>query len=613
MIDHKIQSTVVQFLKDRFAWEGDRTEVTIQETRPEFEGELTVVLFPFLKKAGMSPDELGQQIGNHLRSELEEIAEFNTVKGFLNLKLSEDYWMELLRQAAVNDEFGSYEATGEKVVVEFSSPNTNKPLHLGHIRNILLGSSLSNVLEARGHEVVRTQVINDRGIAICKSIVAWQKYGNGITPEKADKKGDKLIGDYYVLFEKEFQKEYQNWQETDIAKDTFSTKSSEGESEEEFFKKYKNEYFNTYSILGKEAKDLLLLWEKGDPDTVSLWETLNSWVYDGFRVTYEALNVGFDKDYYESETYRKGKKLVLHGLDQGIFYKKEDGSIWADLTERGLDHKILLRADGTSLYITQDIGTAEERFRDFNMDRMIYVVGDEQEYHFKVLFELLDMIGASYADQCYHLSYGMVDLPTGKMKSREGTVVDADDLIRDVIAEAEKNAEERGELAELSEERRNEVNRKVGLAALKYFILKITPQKRMVFDPKESVDVQGDTGPYIQNAFVRIQSIFRKVGEPEFKDLPEGYDMQNLERELATLISRYPEVIDEAAKAYDPSNVANYAYDLARSFHRFYHEISIIREENPTVQNFRLILAKAVSNILERSMNILGIEMPERM
>lgn len=613
MIENKLQETVANYLKDQFSWDGVPNDVVIQQTRNEYEGELTVVLFPFLKIAKTSPEELGKKVGNYLIDKVEEIDDFNTVKGFLNLQLTADFWVDLSLQAATDEEFGQFAPTDEKIVVEFSSPNTNKPLHLGHIRNILLGSSISNILEANGHEVIRTQVVNDRGIAICKSIVAWQKFGEGATPEKVDKKGDKFVGDYYVLFEKEFQKEYKNWQQTDMGKDTFKQKSREGESEEEFYKRFKNQYFNLYSILGKEAKDLLLMWEKDDPDTVSLWETMNNWVYDGFKVTYESLGVEFDKNYYESDTYQIGKKHVLHGLDREIFFKKEDGSIWVDLTDRGLDEKILLRADGTSLYITQDIGTAEERFRDHEMDRMIYVVGNEQEYHFKVLFEVLDLLGARYADQCYHLSYGMVDLPTGKMKSREGTVVDADDLIEEVIREAESNAEERGELSELSQDERNEVNRKIGLAALKFFIIKVQPSKGMLFDPKESVDLQGQTGPYIQNAFVRIQSIFRKVGEPDYSTLPTSYDLKEQERELSAALLQFPEVIASAGTEYDPSKVANYAYELARLFHRFYHDISIMREQDQAVQNFRLILAEAVANVLKKAMNLLGIEMPQRM
>lgn len=612
-MEELIKKYVGSYLSEQFNWEGTANQISIQQTRKEFEGELTVVLFPFLKIAKMSPDQLGQYLGEYLVEELAFIDRFNVVKGFLNLRFSDHHWISFIGEALSDVDFGKGQDTGEKILVEFSSPNTNKPLHLGHIRNILLGASISNILEEAGHQVIRTQVINDRGIAICKSMLAWKKFGEGKTPASVGIKGDHFVGQFYVAFEQAFQKEYKVWQDSREAKELLQEQLKQNESETEFFSRFKNQYFNEYSELGGEAKQLLREWENGEPEAVSLWKQMNDWVYQGFDTTYAALDVHFDKNYYESDTYLIGKKYVEKGKEQGLFYSKEDGSVWVDLEERKLDHKILLRADGTSLYITQDIGTAQERYQDFGMNRMIYVVGDEQEYHFQVLFEILDLLQADYAKNCYHLAYGMVDLPSGKMKSREGTVVDADDLIADVIEEARLNAGERGELSGLPEDFQNDVYRMVGLAALKFFILRVGPKRRMVFDPKESVDLQGQTGPYIQNAYVRIQSIFRKLRQPKENPLSLNYELKDQERSLANELSRYADIVKEAAEQYDPSIIANYAYDLAKMYHKFYHDISINREEDIQVQEFRLQLSGLVSEVLKKSMALLGIEMPERM
>jgi arginyl-tRNA synthetase len=613
MIEKALQEKVSAFVKSNFEADVPPNEIVIQPTRKEFVGDVTVVLFPLLKVARMNPVQLGTQLGEFLESEVEDVVASEVVKGFLNLSYSDEFWKDAIVSAGLDADFGQWPSTDEKIVVEFSSPNTNKPLHLGHIRNILLGSSIANILEVRGHDVIRTQVVNDRGIAICKSMVVQKEMAGDATPQSKGQKGDHYVGDLYVQFEVEFQKEYAEWQSTDKGEQIYSEEGREGEERDSFFSRWKNEYFNQYSSWGQKAKELLLQWEAGDEKVMELWTRMNGWVYEGFKTTYDKLAVDFDANYYESETYKLGNEYVNEGLDRGLFFKKEDGSIWVDLTERKLDEKILRRGDGTSLYITQDIGTAQKRYEDFEQDRMIYVVGNEQEYHFQVLFEILDLLDAPYADGCFHLSYGMVDLPDGKMKSREGKVVDADDLMEEVIDQAEENSEERGDLVELDSEARNEIYRRVGLAALKFFIIKVHPQKRMVFDPAASLDVQGQTGPYIQNAYVRIQSIFRKLGCPDQAQLPAVYEWQVQERALAAAVYQYPAVIAEAADRYDPSHVANYAYDLAKLFHKFYHDISIQREPKAEVRQLRLMLCQAVAAVLEKSMSLLGIEMPERM
>ena len=481
------------------------------------------------------------------------------------------------------------------------------------MRNILLGWASSKIYELAGYQVIKTQIVNDRGIAICKSMLAWERFGNGKTPESTGIKSDHFVGDYYVLFETKFKEEYKDWQLSEEGKDVYKS-MEEGTEEDTFFKKFKNKYFNDFSVLGKDARELLGKWEAGDAEVISLWKKMNAWVYTGFEESYKRLGVDFDHIYYESITYKYGKSLIEEGLTENIFYKKEDNSIWIDLEKEGLDHKLVLRSDGTSVYMTQDIGTAQKRFEDHGADQMVYVVADEQNYHFKALFAILKRLGESYAEGLHHLSYGMVDLPTGKMKSREGTVVDADDLIDDVISEAKAVAQERGELEEISKEEQDEIYRKIGLAALKYFIIKVNPKKRMTFDPKESVDMQGQTGPYIQNAYVRIRSVLRRIEEEVDMDACLAYnDVQDIEKALLTQLIQFPKVILEAAENFDPSLVANFTYALAKSFHKFYHDIRIIQAETDAAKNFRLILIQQVARMLKKSMYLLGIEMPEKM
>lgn len=586
-------------------------EPVLNVTRSEFEGDYTLVLFPLVPKVKRKPDEIGNTIGQQL-IEAGIVDKFNIVKGFLNLSLHAHLWIEFISYLDRSQGFPKLEKTGQKVIVEFSSPNTNKPLHLGHIRNILLGWSTYKILEASGYEVIRTQIINDRGIAICKSMLAWQEWGNGKTPEEVGVKGDHFVGDYYVLFEQKFQEEYAEWQASSKGKAIYDAEKKEEESESTFFKRYKNTYFNLYSILGEKAKQMLLDWEANDPKTIALWKQMNGWVYQGFEDTYRNLGVQFDKNYYESDTYLSGKAIVQDGEDKGLFYRKSDGSVWVDLTEAGMDEKILLRRDGTSVYITQDLGTARMRYQDFDADRMIYVVADEQNYHFDVLFEVSKRMNEPYAPGMYHLSYGMVDLPTGKMKSREGTVVDADDLMVEVKEEAKNIALEKGEISTLPEGDQEEIVRKIGLGALKFHMIKVQPKKRMVFDPKESVDMQGQTGPYIQNAYVRIASIIRK-SEEEMKNSIAGYQPANIEKELMVLLSEFPIELQKAAHEYDPSVMANYAYKLAKTYHRFYNELRIISAESEEAKIFRLQLSRVTGIQIKKSMELLGIEMPERM
>lgn len=592
----------------------DPSTLTLSPTRKEFEGDYTLVVFPFVKMAKKSPPQIAEEIGAFLKANLPIVADYNVIQGFLNLNVSENFWLDFLVQNADNQNFGKQKPTGKKVMVEFSSPNTNKPLHLGHIRNILLGWSSSQILEAAGNEVVKVQIINDRGIAICKSMLAWQKFGEGATPESTGTKSDHFVGNFYVEFEKKFQEEYKNWQLTEEAATILENNKKEDQSREEFFKKYKEVFFNQYSQLGAEARKMLLAWEAGEHEVVDLWKKMNGWVYQGFEATYEKLGVHFDKLYYESDTYLLGKDLIEKGLRDGIFYKKEDGSVWANLEDAGLDHKVVLRSDGTSVYITQDLGTAHLRYKDFGVDSMVYVVADEQNYHFQVLFEILKRLGEPYATSLFHLSYGMVDLPTGKMKSREGTVVDADDLIEEVVNEARTAAAERGELGGLSPDEQQEIIEKIGLAALKFFIIKVHPKKRMTFDPKESVDMQGQTGPYIQNAYVRVRSVLRKAEADGFAAGKfSDYKIQKQEKELLNQLYTFPAVIQEAAQNYDPSTIANFCFNLAKEYHRFYHDFSILKAESETAKAFRIELSRMVSNVLNFGMSLLGIEMPERM
>ncbi len=600
-------------LKATYGFEVEPDSLVFQPTRKEFEGDFTLVVFPFTRQARKKPEEIGQELGSYLKANLKEVIDFNVIKGFLNLSLSDAFWIGFLADHFEQEDYGRQPANGRKVMVEYSSPNTNKPLHLGHIRNILLGWSSARILEAAGYEVVKVQIINDRGIAICKSMLAWEKFGEGATPESSHTKADHFVGRFYVLFEKKFQEEYKEWQVSETGQAVYREKAKPNQEEAAFFKSFKNTYFNEYSRLGKEAREMLLQWEAGDPETVALWEKMNAWVYEGFDETYHRLGVSFDKVYYESDTYLWGKDLIEEGLEKEVFYRKEDGSVWCDLEDVKLDQKLVLRSDGTSVYMTQDLGTARIRYDDYGVERMVYVVGDEQNYHFQVLFEILKKLGEPYADGLYHLSYGMVDLPTGKMKSREGTVVDADDLIDEVEREARKNSEERDTLDGLRPEEQDEIIRQIGLGALKFFIIKVHPKKRMVFNPKESVDLQGQTGPYVQNAYVRIQSVFRHADNPDWKAAAAYEKLEDGERDLLKKVHAYDRIIREAAEELDPSTIANYCYDLAKGFHRFWHDYSILRAETDAARIFRLQLSKLVGITLRNGMNLLGIEMPDRM
>ncbi|MEL7423362.1 MAG: arginine--tRNA ligase [Bacteroidota bacterium] len=608
-----IQEKVSEAVQALYQMEFPAGQVPVNTTRKEFEGDYTVVVFPFTKAARKAPPVIAQEIGEYLESNVAEIERFNVVKGFVNLVVNDDYWKNFLLDIATVEEYGRQPANGQRVLVEFSSPNTNKPLHLGHIRNILLGWSTAQIMDAVGYDVKKIQIINDRGIAICKSMLAWKKYGKETTPISTTTKPDHFVGKFYVLFEQHFQEEYKAWQTSAAGQAVFQEHKKTEEEEQGFFKRYKNLYFNNYSELGKEARDLLLAWEAGDEQAVALWKKMNNWVYAGFDITYDKLGVNFDKLYFESQTYLLGKELVDQGLEKGIFYTCEDGSVEADLTDAKLDKKKILRSDGTSLYITQDLGTAHQRYEDFAAQKMIYVVADEQNHHFKVLFELLKRLEEPYADGLYHLAYGMVDLPSGKMKSREGTVVDADDLMAEVVGEVKANSEERDTLNDLDQEQREKIMHQVGLAALKFFITKVHPKKRMTFDPKESVDLQGQTGPYIQNAYVRIQSVLRKWEGAANSQASAYQQLEKEEKDLIQLLFGFPAILQEAAKDYDPSTLAQYAYSVAKSYHKFYHDHSILNADTEAARDFRLALSEAVANSLKFSMKLLGIEMPSRM
>lgn len=595
----------------------DAASLVLTPTRKEFEGDYTLTVFPLVRLSAESPEQTATRLGEWLMANASaQVRSCSVVKGFLNLSLQDRVWQDWV-DAMMASPLPEFPATGEKVLVEFSSPNTNKPLHLGHVRNILLGWSMYHLLSRTGHRVFRVQVVNDRGIAICKSMLAWQKFGHGATPSTSGLKGDHFVGEYYVRFDQAVNEEYKSWQSSPEAEAIWQEKVSQTpdatKDRSAFFREYKNTWFNTYSQWGRDARDMLLAWEKGESTTRQVWTQMNNWVYEGFEETYARLGVAFDKVYHESETYLYGKDLIKRGLDEGIFYRKEDGSVWVDLSDAGLDHKVLLRSDGTSVYITQDIGTADERYKDFGAKRMIYVVADEQDYHFRVLFEVMKKLKAPYANGLHHLSYGMVELPSGRMKSREGTVVDADDLIDEVIGIARTSAFERGELEEISGEEQEEIFRRVGLAALKFHILRVNARKKMVFDPTESVDMQGHTGPYVQNAYVRIRSILRKAGQPDPGHTIKAYHPEEPERELLQILGGYKDTIASAARQYDPSEVANFAYAAAKAFHRFYHECPILRAEDKSTREFRLRLAVITAAILEDAFRLIGIEMPDRM
>jgi arginyl-tRNA synthetase len=613
-----LQSLISDFceaVKKLYDYDVDPQKLIVNHTRKEFSGDFTIVLFPYVKDLKTKPEVLGEQIGEYLCQYSNLVKSSNTVKGFLNLELEYVFFADQLNQIHSNAQYGTVSRDDSKtIMIESSSPNTNKPLHLGHVRNILLGWACAKIYETLGYKVIKTQVINDRGIAICKSMLSWQKFGNGTTPESTGIKADHFVGDYYVLFEKKFQEEYSLYQQSSEAEDIYTRNSKEGQDRATFFKAWKNQYFNNYSLLGAEAREMLRKWEARDTETVALWEKMNNWVYQGFDATYDRLGVSYDKLYYESDTYLLGKDAVEKGLQTGVFYQEPDGSVWIDLTDAGMDKKVVLRSDGTSVYITQDIGTAMLRYKDFGIERMVYVVADEQDYHFKVLFEICKRLKESYAEGMYHLSYGMVDLPDGaKMKSREGTTVDADNLLDEVIREATATAMERGEIAQLGKDEQQENIRKIGLAALKYFLLRVSARKRMTFDPKESVDMQGQTGPYIQNAYVRIKSIFRKKDDHKSLVVPMHYEINDMERELVKLLLVWPETVATAANDYDPAVIANYCYNLAKEFHRFYHENRILNADTEHAKSFRLVLIHEVAKVLEKGMDLMGIEMVDKM
>ncbi|MCX8210515.1 MAG: arginine--tRNA ligase [Lewinella sp.] len=612
-----LEAGVQAAISELYAADGAAQTITLQATRKEFEGEFTVVTFPLTRVAKKKPDEIANDLGVYLKEHIAEVADYNVIKGFLNLVIKDEYWKQFLLDEAAVDGFGQAPKNGETVVVEFSSPNTNKPLHLGHVRNILLGWSASQLLEMAGYDVKKVQIINDRGIAICKSMLAWQLFGEGATPESSGAKPDHFVGGYYVQFEQKFQEEYKQWQQTDEGQAVFQKSAKEGLTPEVFFKGYSKKYFNDYSKLGEQAREMLLKWEANDTEVRALWGKMNGWVYSGFEETYAALGVNFDKLYYESNTYVLGKDMVDKGLEMNVFHTREDGSVFADLTNAKLSEKTLMRADGTSIYITQDLGTARLRYDDFGAKRMLYTVADEQNHHFATLFELLKRLEEPYAAGLYHLSYGMVDLPSGRMKSREGTVVDADDLMKEVIHEARLVSQERASTQGLSQEDQDAIVQQIGMAALKFHIIKVGPQKRMTFDPKESVDMQGQTGPYVQNAYVRTRAVWRKADEKGVDvDLSLAKDYTNLapaERELINQLYGYPELVKTAAESYDPSLIAMFCYELAKNLHKFWHDHSILSAETPAAVAFRLQLCKAVGNTLQSGMGMLGIQVPERM
>jgi len=600
----EIESAAGLAIQDLYKVDIGPGDVLVTPTKKEHQGDYTLVTFPLAKLLKLSPPQIASALGEQMKSKHDWIESVEVIQGFLNISLKPEFWFFALKAMKTNSGFWKPDTTSERILVEFASPNTNKPLHLGHIRNILLGWSVSKIYEACGFDVKRVQIVNDRGIAICKSMLAWEKYGDGKTPESEHIKSDHFVGDWYVRFEIEFQKEYKAWQQTPEAKKAFDQRKDIAIGEEEFFKNYKNHYFNTASSIGLEARDMLLKWEAHDPATISLWKKMNDWVYAGFNQTYDRLGVEFDKLYYESDTYLLGKDIIEVGLKKGVFYKKDDGSIWVDLTDVGLDHKLILRSDGTSVYMTQDLGTAQKRYEEFGAKRMVYTVADEQNYHFQALFAIMAKLGEPYAPGMHHLSYGMVDLPTGKMKSREGTVVDADDLMDEVIREATEASEDR-------EGTDAETIRKIAMAALKFFIIKVDPRKRMTFDPKASVDLQGQTGPYIQNAYVRIQSILRKA---DHKPGEYGIYQPNAdEKMLLNMLLQCKAVIENAAKDYNPAHIANYTYALAKEYHRYYHEVKVLQAESDEARSFRLDLIRIIAAILQQTMDLLGIEMPERM
>lgn len=592
-IESQIITSAQEAVSSLYGQQVPEKMVQLQKTRSEFEGNLTLVVFPFLKISKKNPEQTAQEIGQYLADHCEAVAGYNVVKGFLNLVIAPAAWLALLNDINANEHYGERQANENSplVMIEYSSPNTNKPLHLGHVRNNLLGWSLAQIMQANGNRVVKTNIVNDRGIHICKSMLAWLKYGNGETPETSGKKGDHLIGDYYVAFDKHYREEVKQLVESGM---------DEEQAKQE-------------APLIKEAHEMLVKWENNDPEVRALWQKMNNWVYAGFDETYKKMGVSFDKIYYESQTYLKGKAKVEEGLAKGLFERHADNSVWADLTNEGLDQKLLLRSDGTSVYMTQDIGTAEMRFQDYPIDKMIYVVGNEQNYHFQVLSILLDRLGFKWGKELVHFSYGMVELPNGKMKSREGTVVDADDLMALMVSDAKKTSEELGKFDDMSEDERNEIARIVGMGALKYFILKVDARKNMLFNPEESIDFNGNTGPFIQYTYARIRSILRKVGEQGASEAPLTAVLSDKETELIQKMSEYGAAVEQAGKDYSPSGIANYCYELTKVFNQFYHDYSILNEADEQKKLVRLVIARNVAKVIRNGMALLGIEVPERM
>jgi arginyl-tRNA synthetase len=591
-IERNLITATVAAVKQIYNQDLPEDQVNLQDTRAEFKGQITLVVFPVVRYSKKSPEATATDVGEYLVEHVEEVIGFNVIKGFLNLEIVESYWLDLLNTDLLDPDFGSFKPNGKKVMVEYSSPNTNKPLHLGHVRNNLLGYAVAELLKASGSEVYKVNLVNDRGIHICKSMLAWQKFGNGETPESTGLKGDHLVGKYYVIFDKEYKKEIE------------ALKLS-GQTEEEAKKN---------APLMKEAQDMLLAWEAGDAEVMELWKRMNTWVYAGFEISYKNLGVDFDKYYYESNTYLLGKDSVEEGLAKGVFFKKPDGSVWIDLTADGLDEKLVLRADGTSVYITQDLGTAQMKYDDFKMDESIYVVGNEQDYHFKVLFLILKKLGKEWAMGLHHLSYGMVDLPSGKMKSREGTVVDADDLVAEMVETARQKTEALGKINDFSDAEKQQLYYNIGLGALKYFLLKVDPKKRLLFDPSESIDFQGNTGPFIQYTHARIQSLLQKAGFESGHKSDVHIKLTDTELEMVILLSKYPSEILLAAKGYSPASLANYLYEVAKMFNKFYHEVPpIVKEEDAKLKQHRLNLSWLTAKILKSGMKLLGIEVPDRM
>ena len=590
-----IENTIVQQIRSAvsilYQTEIASDSIVIQETRKEFEGQVTAVTFPFTRFSKKTPEQTGTEIGEYLKNNVKEVEDFNVIKGFLNLSIADSYWSNELLNTIHSSSFGQFPSNGQKVMVEYSSPNTNKPLHLGHVRNNLLGFSVAEILSANGYEVIKVNLVNDRGIHICKSMLAWQMFGNGETPESSQLKGDHLVGKYYVIFDKEYKKQIE-------------ALIDKGHTEDEAKKN---------AAIIKDAQEMLLKWEAGDQEVIKLWSMMNGWVYSGFEVTYKMLGVDFKKYYYESDTYLLGKDTIQEGLEKGVFFKKDDGSVWIDLTEDGLDQKLVLRADGTSVYITQDLGTAQLKYDDFKMDKSIYVVGNEQDYHFKVLFLILQKLGKTWAKGLFHLSYGMVDLPSGKMKSREGTVVDADELMDEMILTARERTEELGKVEGFTEQEKKDLYNMIGLGALKFFLLKVEPKKRLLFDPNESIDFQGHTGPFIQYTHARIRSVMAKADYQNKISVNYSTILTALEKDLIVNLAKYPDVIAASAKEYSPAHIANYVFELAKLFNKFYHEESILKAEDPDVRNFRLDLSAATASTINKGMKLLGIQVPDRM